>query len=156
MKKIICFVLAILCVLPLGSCTANSSEVEDKTNNTQTKNNEDGTVINDLQSALFDSYEDILNDYSQKLRDATPTLIEEYKKEAANNQNGLSGLAKLCNDKVSELAKISTEGIQKMAKLMYKSGNGSYSEYSDWAEKLQDVYTEEAGKIQQAYMDSAT
>jgi hypothetical protein len=42
-----------------------------------------------------------------------------------------------------------------MAKLYYKKGSGSYEEYSDWAQKIYDVYMEEAGKIQEAYMNSA-
>ena len=102
-----------------------------------------------------DSYEAILNEYSQKLRNATPVLIEEYNEAAKSNQDGLSGLATLCNEKVSELAKISTDGIQEMAKLYYKQGSGKYEEYSEWGAKLQDVYMEEASKIQDVYMKSA-
>ena len=108
-----------------------------------------------LESVSLDSYEDILNVYSQKLREATPGLIEEYKEAVKTNQDGLEGLAKLCNEKVSELAKISNEGMQTMAKLYYKKGSGSYDEYSEWAGKIQEVYMEEASKIQEAYMDSA-
>lgn len=102
-----------------------------------------------------DSYEAILSEYSQKLKNATPILIDEYNEAAKSNQDGLSGLATLCNEKVSELAKICNDGIQEMAKLHLKQGSGSYDEYSEWAGKLQDVYTDEASKIQDAYMKSA-
>ena len=105
---------------------------------------------------IFGSYEDILNEYSKKLREATPKLIEEYNEEAKNNQDGLMGLATICNDKVSKLAEISVEGTQEMAELHLKKGSGSYDEYSEWADKLNAVYMEEAAKIQDAYMKSAS
>ena len=107
------------------------------------------------EKVSLNSYEDILNEYSKKLREATPVLIEEYTEAAKNNQDGLTGLATLCNEKVSELAKISTDGTQAMATLHLKKGSGSYEEYSEWAGKLQAVYMEEAAKIQDVYMKSA-
>ena len=121
--------------------------------NTELSSND---VTSKIEELVFGSYEDILNEYSKKLRDATPKLIEEYNEEAKNNQDGLMGLATICNEKVSKLAEISVEGTQEMAKLHLKKGSGSYDEYSEWAEKLNDVYTEEAGKIQNAYMNSAS
>ena len=108
------------------------------------------------ETTKYGSYEEILTEYTKKLKDATPILIEEYNEAAKDNQDGLMGLATLCNEKVSELAVISNEGIQEMAEFYFKKGSGAYSEYSEWASKLQDVYMEEASKIQDVYMDSAT
>lgn len=104
---------------------------------------------------LKTSYQSILDEYSKKIKDAVPVLIEEYNEEAAQNNEGLSGLAKLCNNKISELAKICNEGVGEMAEYMYKYSSGSYSEYSEWSGKLYDVYIEEAGKITDAYLKSA-
>lgn len=155
-----------------------SETLDNSTNNTEDeKENGLGGIFDDIKDGIKDvfsnnsgesdaaveeatkskatSYEDILEEYSEKLRNATPILIEEYNNEAANNNEGLSGLATLCNDKVSELATISMDGISEMATFMYTSSSGSYEEYEEWAGKLQDVYMEEAGKIQKAYMDSA-
>lgn len=101
------------------------------------------------------TYEDIYNEYTQKLQDATPGLIGEYNQEAAANTDGVTGLATICDKKISKLASISTEGTEKMAQLMYTSGSGSYQDYEDWATKLNDVYITEAQKITDAYMDSA-
>jgi len=101
------------------------------------------------------TYEDIYNEYAQKLQDATPGLIDEYNQEAAANTDGVTGLATICDKKISKLAAISTEGTEKMAQLMYTSGSGSYQDYEDWATKLSDVYMTEAQKITDAYMDSA-
>lgn len=102
-----------------------------------------------------ETYQSILDEYTAKLQEATPGLIDEYQNEAASNTDGVSGLAKISNDKISKLAEISTEGTEKMAQLMYSSGSGSYSEYQEWATKLTDVYTTEAQKITDAYMASA-
>ena len=86
----------------------------------------------------------------------TPTLIAEYQEEAAQNQDGLTGLADLSNDKVSELAEMEYEGTEEMAKIYwYNDGNNDYDEYSEWCEKLSDVYLEEAKKIEDAYFASA-
>ena len=109
----------------------------------------------DDSKAVYQDYQSILDDYSERIRDAVPELIEEYKIEAANNTEGLQGLATLSNEKISELAEISNEGISKMAEYYYHAGSGSYDEYEEWAGKLMDVYMEEATKIQDAYMDSA-
>ncbi|MEG1981541.1 MAG: hypothetical protein RR073_03440, partial [Clostridia bacterium] len=78
------------------------------------------------------------------------------KSEAAKNTEGVSGLAKISNDKITKLAKISNDGMSEMAKIMYKTGSGKYSEYEEWAGKLTEVYMAESGKISDAYMDSAT
>lgn len=101
------------------------------------------------------TYQSILDEYSTKLREATPGLIEEYNDEADRNTSGLTGLAEICNNKVMELSEISNEGTMKMAELMYISGSGEYSEYEEWANKLMDIYLEEGEKITEAYLDSA-
>ena len=100
------------------------------------------------------SYEDILNEYTQKLQTATPTLIDEFREEAESNQDGVTGLATLSNIKTSKLAEICTEGTQKMATLYYLKG-GEYSEYSEWAGKLTDVYMVEGLKIHDVYIELA-
>ncbi len=98
-------------------------------------------------------YEAIYNEYSQKIKDATPGLVSEYNQEAARNTDGINGLATICNDKIGKLAEISNDGVSKMASYMMKHG-GSYSDYESWANKLYDVYNTEAGKITDAYMAS--
>lgn len=111
---------------------------------------EDATSSNSKKT-----HQSILDDYTQKIEEATPRLIEEYYEEAALNTNGLEGLATLSNDKVLELADICTNGVEEMAEVMWYTGSGSYSEYEEWAAKLYDVYMDEAGKITEAYMNSA-
>ena len=161
MKKVLSMVMVlVLGMMVLSACGVTLDvEMDDdgsqSANSTPVGETEGESVTDDTEIESSGSYEDILNEYSQKLRDATPVLIEEYNDAAKDNQDGLSGLATLCNEKVSKLAVISNEGIQEMAKLYYKQGSGAYEEYSEWADKLQAVYMEEASKIQKAYMDSA-
>lgn len=100
------------------------------------------------------TYESILDEYTQKIEEATPGLIEEYNKESAELAGDLNALAELSNSKIEELAKIETEGTEKMAELMLDNGD-EQEVYEEWAQKLYDVYEEYAGQITDAYMDSA-
>ena len=99
-----------------------------------------------------EGYNQIYEEYAGKLRDATPGLIEEFNREATSNTGGITGLAEINNAKISRLSDISNEGIEKMADYMWIHGSGDYSEYSQWADKLNAVYTEEAQKITETYM----
>ena len=115
----------------------------------------DSPAAGDSSASVAGSYQDILDDYSQQLKDAVPGLIEEYKAEAAGHEGDINTLASISNDKIEELAKISNDGIQEMAQLMFKNGDDQET-YEDWAQKLMDVYMDEAQKITDAYMESAT
>lgn len=64
------------------------------------------------------TYQSILDDYTQKIEEATSRLIEEYYEDVALNTNGLEGLATLSNDKVLELADICTDGVEEMVEVM--------------------------------------
>lgn len=101
------------------------------------------------------SYQSVLDEYSEKIKEATPGLVEEYKNEAAEHSGDINKLAEISNDKVGKLAEISNEGIEEMANIMYSNGD-DYDTYEEWSKKLMDVYTEYAEKIMDAYIDSAT
>lgn len=119
------------------------------------KNNESKTENVEKEPEVEVTYQSILEEYTKKIADATPKLVEEYNKESAKISNDLNALAKLSNDKVGELAKISNDGISEMAKLMQKSGD-KYSVYEEWSLKLTDVYTEYAKQITDSYTNSAS
>ena len=156
MKKI--FVSLLIPVLLIFSGCSSEEAVEEQNSSANEEvtiqSEEDAQITDEIQTGLRD-YQTILDDYSERIRDAVPGLIEEYNTEAANNTGGLQGLATLSNEKISELAEISNDGISEMAEYYYHSGSGSYGEYEEWAGKLMDVYMEEAAKIQETYMDSA-
>lgn len=157
MKKWLSLVLAILAVLTLCSCDLISS-ISQVPNSSTAQSKEQTSTLDESEPVKeelvkYDSYQAILDEYTVKLQDSTPILIGEYESEASNNNDGLEGLATICNAKVTKLAEISNEGVSEMAEYYYKNGSGSYEEYSEWAGKLMDVYMEEAGKIQNAYME---
>ena len=164
MKKSLVLMVSLLLLL-LCSCGSTESQTPDTTD-TPTSVSEPEQSEEPVDEAeeetpsildnVFKSYEDVLEDYSQRIKDAVPVLIDEYNAEAANNAEGLNGLAELCNEKVSALAEIANEGVSEMAEIYMDFGSGSYEEYEEWAGKLMAVYTEEASKIQDAYMESAT
>lgn len=99
-------------------------------------------------------YQEILDEYTKKIQEATPGLIEEYNTEAASKSGDINALAEISNAKISKLAEISNEGIEKMASLMLKNGDES-SVYEEWAGKLTNVYMEQSQQITDAYMSSA-
>ena len=134
-----------------------ASEIEDIANKVKDETN---SIISDVGGTVAaalgkEDYETIYNNYSKQLTEKTPLLLEEYDKEAANNTNGIDGLASICNNKIQVLAEISNEGVEKMADYMYASG-GNYSDYQEWATKLYNVYMNESTTITNHYMSSIT
>ena len=100
------------------------------------------------------TYQGILDEYTQKLADATPGLVDEFNSEAGEKGGDMNALAELCNAKVEKLAAICNQGVEEMAKLMQDNGD-EYSTYEDWAGKLQNAYTTQAQQIQDAYTNAA-
>lgn len=160
MKKVISILMVCFMLAALAGCQSN--EIEGPVNSAPADERTQAPAETEAEAeaeaetetkAL--SYEEIYEEYAQKIRDAVPALVEEYNEEAANNTGGLTGLAALCNEKVAELAEIANEGVSEMAEVYFYSGSGSYEDYSEWADKIYDVYMEEATAIQDAYMESA-
>ena len=109
-----------------------------------------------ISAAGYASYEEIYDDYSQRIIDATPGLIEEFNTEAAEHSGDIDALAELCNDKIGELAEIEVEGTETMAAFMYANySDDAYDEYESWAGELYEVYEEYAGQITDAYLNAA-
>ena len=95
------------------------------------------------------TYEDVLSEYTEKIEEATPILIEEFKTETSGITD-VTKLAEISNQKIQRLAGISTEGISKMAEIRLKN-NDDNNVYEEWAQKLTDVYEREAKKITDEY-----
>ena len=104
----------------------------------------------------YASYEEIYDDYSQRIIDRTAELVEEYNTQAADLSGDIDALAELCTDMIQELAEIEYDGVEEMARFMYAHySDDAYDEYESWANELYDVYEEYAGQITDAYMDAA-
>lgn len=100
------------------------------------------------------TYQTILDEYSQKLRDAAPKAVEEYKQESAGITGDIMALAEIANRKIMDLAEIETEGVGKMAELQVKNQE-DYAVYEGWATQLYNVYMECGMQVSDAYMESA-
>ena len=135
-KKVLLVLLTIVAIASLSACGENTSGDDKSTGD----------------SAKYSSYEQIYNDYAQKIKDATPGLIDEFKSESEGITD-LNELAKISTKKVEELAKINTKGTEEMAKLMLQKGEDETA-YKDWATKLYDIYEECSLQITDVYMDS--
>lgn len=99
------------------------------------------------------SYEQIYNEYCQKLADYYNTAKGELQSEASGGKS-IDALATSCSNKVSRLAEISTEGVNEMADLCVKRG-GSVSEYMNYGTKLEGVYMDYGTKLESVYMSGA-
>lgn len=131
------------------------SETPARTQESASVNEESSVSEPPSQNGVGNSYQSVLDEYTQKIIDMTPNLVNEYNSESASLSGDINALAKLCNDKVSVLAGICNDGISEMAKIKLDSGD-DYSVYEEWAGKLQDVYMEYANQIQDAYLNSAS
>ncbi len=101
-----------------------------------------------------ETYDSIYEEYSKKLNDMTPGKIDEFNSEADASDGSISSLAEISNNKVADLAVVCTEGIQKMAEVMYRNGD-DYSVYEENASKLYSVYEDCGTQIYDAYLARA-
>ncbi|MDD3140216.1 MAG: hypothetical protein PHX08_14740 [Lachnospiraceae bacterium] len=150
-KKLLAIILAGTMILSLSACGGSG----DAKNSTSTKSDAATETTKEAEPEAETTYQSILDEYTQKITDGVPGLIDEYNAEAADKTGDMNALAELSNAKVSKLAEICNEGVEQMAQLKIKNGDDDTT-YTDWAGKLQAVYSEQAKPIQDAYMNSAT
>lgn len=154
-KKLLALLLAGAMALSLAACGGSGANKETNAAPSEVKTTEaTEPEATEAVTEAAGTYQDILDEYSQKLKDATPGIVEEYNTEAEALDGDLTALADLSTKKVEKLAEISVEGTEKMAELKLKNGDTD-EVYNEWAEKLNAVYQEQAQQITDAYMDSA-
>ena len=141
MKKLFGMIFVLVIMFAFAAC-GGSKDGQDTTE----------TTGDNATTEAKATYESILEEYSQKLIDATPGLVEEYNAEAAEKAGDVNALAELFYEKVEKLAEINAEGTEKMAGLMLDNGD-SQDVYMEWAEKLNDVYMKQAEQITDAHMN---
>lgn len=95
---------------------------------------------------LSKEYEAIYNDYSDRLKKATPRLIDEYKAEIKTNPD----IEKVKEKKIDALSAIAEEGTAKMDKL-YQDKDGELLELGEWVGKLGVVYAQELVKLNRGF-----
>lgn len=161
-KKIVALMLATMLATSITACGGNSNstdsvKTEDTSKTEDASKTEDTNKTEDVPTESEEdmTYQSILDEYTQKIHDAVPVLVEEYNSEAAEKAGDINALAELSNSKIEELAKICNDGVSEMAKLKLKNSD-SDDVYNEWAGKLQDVYMADSQQITDAYMESAT
>lgn len=150
-KKLIALLITATMALSLTACGGSGDDKKEDTKTEETSKEDNKEESKEDEA----TYESILADYTAKLQDATPGLVDEFNSEAAEKAGDINALAELSNSKTEELAKISNEGVEKMAQLKLANGDDDQT-YNDWAQKLMDVYEEQATQITDAYTAAAT
>lgn len=141
-KKIVTLLLTVVLAITVSAC-GNTKNTLSTENNIEQSNDTDT------------AYQNILDDYTQKLKDATLDLIDEFNTEAKEKTGDINSLSEILTSKTEQLAVINTEGIEKMATLMNENGS-DYKIYEKWSTKLNDIYIEQAKLISDAYMTAST
>lgn len=144
-KRIVALMLAGMMALSTTAC-GGSADTSAKAE-TKTEQTEKSETAETAETEEEVTYQSILDEYTQKIKDATPGLIDEYNAEAAEKAGDVNALAELSNSKIEKLAEISSEGTEKMASLMTKNGD-AYETYEEWAMKLNDVIWSRGNKSQ--------
>lgn len=154
-KKLVSLLIASAMAISLIACGGNNPETEEAKTENVAESEEEIAEEPIEEPAEEVTYQSILDEYTQKIIDATPELVEEFNNEAAGLTGSVEELAELSNAKVEKLALISTDGVTEMAELMQRNGD-EYEVYEEWSIKLTDIYTEYAEKIMDAYIQFTT
>lgn len=93
------------------------------------------------------TYEDIYNEYANKIQTITDDLINEWNQTDGSEK--LEKLASTMGPKLKELASLSHEGIEKMEAIHEK--NKEDGTYQEWENKLTDVVKQCEQRIKDAY-----
>jgi len=93
-----------------------TTESTEKTDSKDAPKEETEDTVKDNTAEV--TCQSILDEYSQKIKDATPGLVEEYNTESAGKAGDINALAEISTAKIEKLAEISAEGTEKMAELM--------------------------------------
>ena len=120
----ICLIIAIVAIILFITNTFDFATKYDqvpKTKSTTTYDYPTTTTTTTTNKTTLKNYQQIYNEYSQKLIVAGPT------------------------SSISEMANILNEGVTQMAKHMYSASgtDGQYATYQSWVDKLYAVYMNE-------------
>lgn len=126
----------------------NEADITSGGEETGTSGSEDIVVSPEEMSA---HYEEIYLEYSAKLTELTPTLIEEFNVEAEANENGIDGLTDIFDSKIDKLSEIYIKGTEAMTNYMYEVKSSDSALYLEWTQKLSGIFMEESQKITDEY-----
>lgn len=159
-KKLITAILITTIALLLSACGNSSSEskedaVKNSAESTAKTDSKEGKDTQDDVDAADETFESIFDNYSQEIKDTAAVLVEEYNTEAAEIEGDNDALYELSITKLYKLTEIFYEGTTKMTELVLKY-NGDEDASTEWGQKLEAVYDEQAQLIEDAYENAKT
>ena len=123
---------------------------------TSTETSKTKETMESTQSATEGTLEEqlqmILTTYSKKIEDQTPVLIEEYQTEIQKNQDGLTGLSNVANQKARALQAISDEGIRKLREKYQTAHVKDGVDLDTMINQLSAIYTAQVARISDIYL----
>lgn len=99
------------------------------------------------------TYQAILDEYEQKLKNKTLKIAEEYNTEYEKISNSAKAMLELAESKWAKILAINAEGIEKMNALMRKNGD-DLTVCQEWADKLNACCEKQMDYYKTVYTDS--
>lgn len=99
------------------------------------------------------TYQDILDEYKQKLKNKTVSIVEEYNAEYEKVSDSSNAMLELAESKWNKILAINAEGVEKMNVLMRKNGDDLVV-CQEWADKLNVCCEKQLERFKTVYTDS--
>lgn len=131
--------------------TTQSSTVS-TTASSETEATQESSEATEPSGAISEQLQAVVADYSKKIEDKTPVLIEEYQAEIQNNQDGVNGLSVIANRKARELQALSDEGISKLRGMYQDASNKEDIDLDTMINQLSASYTAQVARISDIYL----
>lgn len=118
----------------------------------ETEATQESSEATEPSGAISEQLQAVVADYSKKIEDKTPVLIEEYQAEIQNNQDGVNGLSVIANRKARELQALSDEGISKLRGMYQDASNKEDIDLDTMINQLSASYTAQVARISDIYL----
>lgn len=128
------------------------SSTASTTASSETEATQESSEATEPSGAISEQLQAVVADYSKKIEDKTPVLIEEYQAEIQNNQDGVNGLSVIANRKARELQALSDEGISKLRGMYQDASNKEDIDLDTMINQLSASYTAQVARISNIYL----
>lgn len=132
------------------------SSTASTTASSETEATQESSEATEPSGAISEQLQAVVADYSKKIEDKTPVLIEEYQAEIQNNQDGVNGLSVIANRKARELQALSDEGISKLRGMYQDASNKEDIDLDTMINQLSASYTAQVARISDIYLRTST
>lgn len=128
------------------------SSTASTTASSETEATQESSEATEPSGVISEQLQAVVADYSKKIEDKTPVLIEEYQAEIQNNQDGVNGLSVIANRKARELQALSDEGISKLRGMYQDASNKEDIDLDTMINQLSASYTAQVARISDIYL----